>query len=416
MVAKKRILLIGHNFSPELTGIGKYSGEMMEWLTKNGHDCSVVTTYPYYPYWKIQPPYKNGWYKKEVISFPGSDAKLTIYRCPLYVPKNLSGKNRMMHDFSFVVSMFFKLVNLLIFKKRFDYIITVAPPFHLSFISLFYRKLKGGKLIYHIQDLQIEAAQESKLLNGDKLFNLLYKAEKFILKRSDVLSSISQGMINRIEAKAAQKVLLFPNWVETSVFFPVDDKTGLKEKWGFDNSQFICLYSGSIGEKQGLENIISAAEILKEHTRIQFIICGTGPYKSKLEELVKSKALNNITFLPLQDKAAFNDFLNMADLHLIIQKAYMGDLVMPSKLQTILATGGVSLVTAENGTSLQEVIEKFDVGFIIPPDDYQKLAESILSISVTDPAEKQANARRYALQYLNIDNVMSKFLDDISIN
>jgi len=90
--------------------------------------------------------------------------------------------------------------------------------------------------------------------------------------------------------------------------------------------------------------------------------------------------------------------------------------VMPSKLQTILATGGVSLVTAENGTSLQEVIEKFDVGFIIPPDDYQKLAESILSISVTDPAEKQANARRYALQYLNIDNVMSKFLDDISIN
>jgi len=149
MVAKKRILLIGHNFSPEPTGIGKYSGEMMEWLTKNGHDCSVVTTYPYYPHWKIQEPYKNGWYKKQVLSFPGTDQKLTVYRCPLYVPKDLSGKKRMVHDLSFLISMNFMLMKLL-FKKRFDYIITVAPPFHLSFISLFYRRLKGGKLVYHV--------------------------------------------------------------------------------------------------------------------------------------------------------------------------------------------------------------------------------------------------------------------------
>ncbi len=416
MVAKKRILLVGHNFSPEPTGIGKYSGEMMEWLTKHGHDCTVVTTYPYYPHWKTQAPYKNGWYKKEVISYPDSDTKLTVYRCPLYVPKNLSGKNRMIHDFSFVVSMFFALMKLTVFNKRFDYIITIAPPFHLSFISMFYRKIKGGKLVYHVQDLQIEAAQESKLLKGAKLFNFLYKAEKVLLKNSDVLSSISQGMINRIEIKADRKVIFFPNWVETSVFLPVEDKTGLKEKWGFNDSQFVCLYSGSIGEKQGLENIIYAADILKEHKNIQFVICGTGPYKSKLQDMVESQGLKNVTFLPLQPKEDFNNFLNMADLHLIIQKAFMGDLVMPSKLQAILSIGGVSLVTAEKGTSLQELFEKFDVGFVIQPDDHTKLAKSIREISTLNSADKQANARKYALQYLNIDNVMTKFLEDLLLN
>ncbi|HEY2581471.1 MAG TPA: WcaI family glycosyltransferase [Mucilaginibacter sp.] len=411
----KRILLIGHNFAPEPTGIGKYSGEMMEWLTKKGIDCTVVTTYPYYPHWKVQQPYKNGWYKKEIVSSPGYEKKLTVYRCPLYVPKSLSGVNRMLHDFSFLISMFFAIIKLILFKKKFDYIITVAPPFHLSYLSLFYRMLKGGKLIYHVQDLQIEAAQESGLLKGNKLFNLLYRAEKIILNRCDVISTISQGMINRIQLKVDRKVLFFPNWVETSVFFPVDNRSTLKQNWGFSEDQFVCLYSGSIGEKQGLENIVYAAESLKGDKRIQFIICGSGPYKPKLQDLVIAKELKNITFLPLQDKKDFNNFLNMADLHLIIQKAFIGDLVMPSKLLAILSAGGVSLVTAEKNTSLQLLIENFDAGFVIPPDDYVKLAESILRISGTVYTEKHVNARKYALRYLNIDNVMSQFLDDIAI-
>lgn len=416
MDARKRILLIGHNFAPEPTGIGKYSGEMMEWLSKKGNDCTVVTTYPYYPHWKIQPPYKNGWYKKEFVSFPDYDEKLIVYRCPLYVPQTLSGIKRILHDFSFLFSMFFAVLKLILFDKKFDCIITVAPAFHLAYLSIFYRMIRGGKIIYHIQDLQIEAAQESKLLKGNRLFNLLYKAEKAILKKCDVVSTISQGMIERIQLKIDRKVVLFPNWVETSVFFPVNDKRKLRKNWGYDDDQFICLYSGSIGEKQGLENIIYAAESLKNNEKkIQFVICGTGPYKKKLQDLVVKKELKNVSFLPLQDKKHFNDFLNMADLHLIVQRAYIGDLVMPSKLSTILSTGGVSLVTAEKNTSLQKLVEKFNVGYIVEQDDHAKLTENILRVSNIDHTEKRANARKYAMQYLNIDNVMNQFMNEISL-
>ncbi len=416
MDRKNRILFIGHNFSPELTGIGKYSGEMVEWLSKNGNTCTVVTTFPYYPHWQVQKPYSSSaWYKKESVSYPQNNNQFTIYRCPLFVPKELTGLNRVMHDFSFLVSMFFMVLKLILFDKSFDYIITVAPPFHLSYLSLFYRKLRGGKVIYHIQDLQIEAAQKSQLLKGGKFFNMMYRAEKVILKSSDIVSSISEGMIARIQLKIDRQVKLFPNWVQTSAFFPVKDKTNLKKDWGFNNDQFICLYSGSIGEKQGLENIILAAESLKHDPRIQFAVCGTGPYKATLQSMALNRELNNVKFFPLQDKEKFNDFLNMADLHLIVQKAYIGDLVMPSKLPTILSTGGVSLVTAEKGTSLYKLIEKYDVGFVVDPEDYVKLAESIAMVSKQDSSEKQINARRYALKYLNIDNVMNKFTEDISM-
>lgn len=54
-----RILIHGINFSPELTGIGKYSGEMGEWLAAQGHEVRVMTAPPYCPQWRVADP--NRW-------------------------------------------------------------------------------------------------------------------------------------------------------------------------------------------------------------------------------------------------------------------------------------------------------------------------------------------------------------------
>ena len=410
----KRVLLIGHNFFPEPTGIGKYSGDMMEWLTKHGFDCTVVTTYPYYPYWKVQPPYRNRWYKTEVYTYPETNTTLTVNRCPSYVPEDPTGVKRMIQDVSFWSSMFWVVLKLILFKKKYDYILTIAPPFHLGYLAWLYRKFKGGRLVYHVQDLQIEAAQELQILKSDKFFKMLFSAERYILHNANYISSISDGMIKKITAKAEREVLFFPNWVDTSYFFPIEDNAPLKAKWGYTANQLICLYSGSIGEKQGLENIILSAELLKANVNIKFIICGTGPYKKKLQAMVAAKGLNNVAFLPLQDKAVFNEFLNMADIHLVIQKGNAGDLVMPSKLTTILSVGKVCIVTATPGTSLYELVDKYNVGFIVPPDDVEQLANVIKSIPDTDISVKKNNAREYAIQYLSIDNIMNKFVQDIS--
>ena len=175
------------------------------------------------------------------------------------------------------------------------------------------------------------------------------------------------------------------------------------------------MYSGSIGEKQGLESIIYAAEILKDQPHIKFVIAGSGPYKANLTELAEDRGLKNVSFFPLQDKDHFNAFLNMADLHLIIQKGNASDLVMPSKLTTILAVGGVSIVTAPHGTSLEQVINENNVGMVTTPDDTQELAAAIQNILAKNMDEMRQNARNYALKYLNIDNVMQTFLNDVGI-
>ena len=410
----KKILLISHNFSPEPTGIGKYNGEMMEWLTKHGYDCTVITTFPYYPHWKVQHPYKNRWYKKEVMTFPGSDASMKIYRCPSYVPAAPTGKKRIMQDFSFWSSMFWRVMKSVIFNEKFDLIITVAPPFHLAYLGLMLRKFTGGFLLYHIQDLQIDAAQDLNMLSNKRLLDRIYKMERDIIEKADYVSSISEGMIAKIQTKVKKHVFLFPNWADTDHFFPIKDRNCLKEKWGYRVSDTICMYAGAIGEKQGLENILSAAEDLLNQDNIKFIICGSGPYKEKLVQLAAEKQLLNVQFLPVQDLEVFNEFLNMADYHLILQKANAGDLVMPSKLTTILAVGGVCIVTSSPSTSLYNLVSKYNVGYITEPDDHQLLSKLILNIKSDDSYEtKKENSRKYAMKYLNLDNIMQEFLGHV---
>ena len=410
----KKILLIGHNFFPELVGMGKYNGEMINWLVKRGYDCTVITTFPYYPHWKVQLPYKNLWYKKESIVDPDSNSTLTIYRCPSHIPKDPTGKQRAFQDFSFWVSKFFTVFKLILINKKFDLIITIAPPFHLAYLGLLIRKISGGKLLYHVQDLQIEAARDLKLFSNKKILTGLFKAELNILQNADYVSSISMGMIKKIQAKVDRNIVFFPNWVDTEYFFPLPERQLLKLKWGYKSDDIIYLYSGAIGVKQGLEGILVTAEQLKYKEHIKFIICSSGPYKDILYEQAKNKGLKNVAFFPVQSKETFNEFLNMADLHLVIQKANAGDLVMPSKLTTILAIGGASIITASKGTSLYHMVNEYDFGYIVEPGDQELLTKQILEINHDEDLErKRENARNYATKYLNIDKVMHDFVNNV---
>ena len=95
-----KILIIGINFSPELTGIGKYTGELATSLFENNHEVHVVTAPPYYPYWQVQVGYKSWQYRQEIWQ------GIKTYRCPLWVPRRPSGWKRLLHLFSFALSSF----------------------------------------------------------------------------------------------------------------------------------------------------------------------------------------------------------------------------------------------------------------------------------------------------------------------
>lgn len=405
---KKRILLVGINFSPELTGIGKYSGEMIDWLADNGNECTVVTTFPYYPTWSIQTPYTGKFYKRELMK----DGKVEVLRCPIYVPEKPTGVKRILHDASFFFSSFL-VIFMLLFKKRHDYIFCVAPPFHIGFLGLFYRFFKGGELIYHIQDMQIEAARDFQIIKSESVFKIMFKLEHLILKYTDHLSTISTGMIAKLQVKIARDILLFPNWVDTDLFSPLQNRDLLKKSWGFSPQDKVVCYSGSIGEKQGLESLIRIAKQTQHLAHIKYVICGNGPYKTKLMEMAAEQSLVNMHFMPLQPMETFNVFLNMIDVHLVLQKKSACDLMLPSKLTTIWSAGGLALVTAQVGTTLQTAISKHHMAVVIDCENDELLKETIIRCCTEEFSKEKRNARDYALSHLSSSTILKQMMTDL---
>ncbi|WP_339865808.1 WcaI family glycosyltransferase [uncultured Algoriphagus sp.] len=400
-----RVLVFGINYSPDLTGIGKYTGEMCSYLAKQGHQLTVVTAHPYYPQWKLADGYPKYSWKTEIIG------GVRVERCPLYIPEDPSAKKKILHEISFLAGIFPVWLKE-IFKKKYDYVICLNPPFHLTIYPLLVKWLRGSKLISHVQDLQVDVVNDLGLIKNKSLINLMFAFEKFYFQQSDVVSTISLGMERKIAAKgiARSKQWLFPNWVDSDFITPLSKEESLRQKFGLNLTDKVILYSGNMGEKQGLEYILDAALRFKGQQDLQFVIVGTGGAKKRLEEAAAEMELDNVRFFPLQPYEDLSRLLAIADVHLVLQKKEASDLVMPSKLTGILAAGGLALITAVEGTSLYDVVHQYNMGVLIDPGSIEDLYQGIVACLDNGDSEKiKQNAREYAQNFLAKDAVLGSF-------
>ena len=404
-----RILVYGINYSPELTGIGKYTGEMVEWMAREGHEVRVITAPPYYPQWKVGARYSAWRYRRE-------EGDATVWRCPLYVPKQPSTLKRLLHLGSFALSSFFPLMAQRRWKP--DRIIGVVPTLFCTPGMRLLAKLSGARTLLHIQDYEVDAMLGLGLAGkgkSGKVAQLATAFERSGLHNVDNVSTISRSMMNKAQEKgvAAEKVIFFPNWSEVARFQNVsdDEVITLRQRLGLPDDKKIILYSGNIGEKQGLENVIMAAEQLREQPLI-FAIVGQGGGKARLEKMARDRGLHNVLFFPLQPYEALPALLKMGDCHLVVQKRGAADAVLPSKLTNILAVGGNAVITAEPETELGQLCDNFTgIAVCVEPESVDALVAGIAQ-ALAMPKNNTV-AREYAERTLDKENVLRQFITDI---
>lgn len=396
-----RFLIVGINYAPELTGIGKYSGEMAEWLAAHGHVVRVVTAPPYYPEWKVADEYAAWRYSKEVRK------GVSIWRCPIWVPARPSGLKRLLHLASFALSSLPTMVRQLFWRP--DVILTIEPPLFCAPAAWMCARLSGAKAWLHVQDFEVDAAFELGFLRAQWMRSTVGKLESWLMRRFDRVSTISPNMVQRLIQKsvAVEKAKLFTNWVDIDAIFPLNIPSAMRQQLGISSDCVVALYSGNMGEKQGLEIVLEAASRLVGEEDIQFVLCGDGAVRQRLQQ--KYAGLTNVQWLPLQPLERLNDLLNMANIHLLPQRSGAEDLVMPSKLTGMLASGRPVVATANMGTQIAGVLP--DCGVVVEPDNIEQFSDAILQLArdAVRCVEMGRHAREYALKHWAEENVMQEF-------
>lgn len=392
----EQVLVYGMNYAPEYAGVGRYSGEIAEYLASRGDEVVVVTTPAHYPGWCVKSPYVNGRFYFETRN--GVD----LIRCPLLLRERMGGLWRLLAPLSFALTSA-PIVLWQIMRRRPDVVVLIVPTLFGAPVLLLGAWLVGARTVVHMQDLEVDAAfAVGHLAKWPWLKRLGALFERAVLSRFGQIITISDRMAEKINQKgiARQKIAVIRNWVDLEQIRPLEAESPYRKELGFGAGDFIVQYCGNIGRKQGLGVLLDAAQQLVEHRGIHFVVAGDGPAKHELT--ARYGHLPNVRFLPFQPDERLSDLLGLADLHALPQDAATADLVLPSKLGGMLASGKPIVAMADAGTEIERFLR--DSAMLVRPGDSRALAQQILA-AFNRPPFMDANA---ALERRRLADSLSK--------
>ena len=405
-VPNPNIAIVGLNYAPEAVGIGPFTRGMAEGLVARGFPVSVIAGKPYYPQWRSHENFSGGGWRHSV------EQGVIITRCPHYIPTTPSGLKRILHLASFAATAAIPALRAARAVHKPDVVICIAPALLSVPVAWMMARLSGAKLWVHIQDFEVEAAFATGLVGeGGMVSRLARVVENTLLGLADRISSISPQMCAKLLEKGlpAAKVVEVRNWANAPEPDPAQG-AAYRAEWGLAGKK-VCLYSGNIANKQGIEIIVETARLLSARTNIAFVICGEGPNRNRLMAL--AAGLDNVQFHDLQPAGRLGELLTLASVHLLPQIAGAADLVLPSKLANMLASGRPVVATAQAGTGLYAEVE--GCGLSVDPGNAPALATAIERVidDVDMTARFSIEARKRGRERWSQDGVIDRLATEL---
>lgn len=377
-----KILVWGINYFPEITGIGPYNTALCQYLHAQGHQVRMVTTFFYYPAWRKLPGDKGRLYHTEQLE------GVNVHRCWHYVPARPSTLKRIAHEASFVFTSWLRVLSL----PRPDVLVVVSPPLLLGAAAWVASRWKRSPYLFHVQDLQPDAALGLNMVRSGRLARVLYGLESLAYRKASRVSGISEAMLDAFATKGVprEKILLFPNGVDLAV--GPTPRGRFRARQGYGESEFLVVYSGNMGLKQGLEILLEAAARIHDPA-IRFVLCGDGAAREGLQTRRTSLNLDRVDLLPLQPEAQFLELLADTDLAVVPQQRGSGHCFFPSKLLRLLASSRPVLTVAEPNSTLARATVSGGFGVNLEPGHPEQLAAAVEALARDPESLRQMGIR-----------------------
>ena len=408
---KKKLLIYAHYFYPDVASTGQILAELAEGMS-DAFDITVICVVPSYS-GVIEEKYKS----KRIYIEEYKGIKLVRVRVPEFTKSNKVSRIK-----NLLAYFFNSLIATAKIEKQ-DYIYTISqPPILGGVLGVLGKWIKGGKLIYNIQDFNPEQTIAVGYAKNKLLLNTVMAVDKFSCKNSDKVIVVGRDMQetlkNRFNNKKVPSNVFINNWINEKEIYPLEQNhpkiVAFKEKYNLKD-KFIIMYSGNIGLYYDLENIIKVIGEFKDREDVVFAFIGDGTVKSKIEEYVVENKLNNVTFIPYQDKADLIYSLNAADIHWVVNAKGIKGVSVPSKLYGVMAAGKPVLGVLDEGSEARLIVEECNCGVCIEPGNYKEISRNIEYILNNKELIKSLgqNGRKYLEVNLTKDVSINKYKETI---
>ena len=364
-----RVLLVTTNYWPEPTGIAVYTTDLAAALQVNGHQVSVLTSLPHYPWWEV--PQEFSHLGEGVTSRNGVE----VIRAKHLVPPKMNALLRMRFEFSLWWN--FKRVSKRFKNNEFDVVIACIPTVAAGVIGNKIAKKLGVPFGLIVQDLSGAGAKQSGLRGGALISKVAHLVEGSALHGADSLVVVSPAMRDvlvglGVDSKKVNQIL---NYSARSID-PID-KAAARKKFGWAEGEFIVIHTGNMGAKQDLENVVRAADALTGESKVKIYLVGHGNQENNLKALCDGKS--NISVLPAVSDEDYSALLSAADLLLVNERSTQMEMSLPSKLTSYLYSERPVLAAVPQGGATWKFLE--GVAELVKAADPKALASKIEELS-----------------------------------
>ena len=416
---KKKLLIYAHYYIPDTASTGQILRELSEGMLDQ-FDITVICVVPSY-LGTIEDKYKTRMFYQENIN----GVNILRIRVPEFSKSNTISrvKNILVYFFGAMIATF------KVGKQ--DYVFSISqPPILGGLLGVWGKWMKHARFIYNIQDFNPEQIMAVNYSKNKLIIDVMMLFDKFSCRQSNLIITVGRDLVetvnNRFKGKRVPKTVMINNWIDENEIHPVEEThpkvVAFKEKYGLAG-KFVIMYSGNIGLYYDLENLMKVIENVKPGTKtakgreVAFAFVGAGSVLDKLVAYKEKKHMDNVVFIPYQEKADLIYSLNAGDVHWCVNAKGIKGVSCPSKYYGIAASGKAVLAVLEKDSEIRCIIEETKGGLCAEPQDYQTVATNlrwfIENAETSKVVEMGKRGRENLIKNLTRDVSVKKYAEEI---
>ena len=376
---KKNLLIYAHYYIPDTASTGQILRELAEGMLDK-FNITIICVVPSY-LGTIEDKYKKQKYYEEEIN----GVNVLRIRVPEFNKTNK--KSRVKN----IVSYFIGAMGATFKVGKMDFVFSISqPPILGGLLGVWGKWIKHAKYIYNIQDFNPEQVLAVGYTKSKFITDAMMCFDKFSCKQSDLVITVGRDLVKTVEkrfkGRKVPKTVMINNWIDEKEIYPLTENNerviAFKKKYGLDN-KFVIMYSGNIGLYYDLENLIKVVKRFKPGTKtpdnreVVFAFVGAGSVLDELVSYVEKHHMNNVVFIPYQDKADLIYSLNAGDVHWCVNAKGIKGVSCPSKYYGLAGVGKPVIGVLEAGSEIRCLIEDTQGGLCCEPGEYDKVEENI---------------------------------------